>query len=181
MKRRWALLFAGLALTVALGACGSAAKNSASTDKDATTSTTAGSATQGTKSTTTSTTEKVALTGPTASEIDGSKTVEVGGKTVKVPTDGGKPINSQVDDGQQIVISASGFLPSRLYSNPGKAIVWTNLTDQPQQIIFDAFPVKSTVIAPGAVWSWKTQDSESIAYHSNTGLSAVVAVLPPGL
>jgi hypothetical protein len=177
MKRNRLSAIAAIGLVASLGACGTSAKASSSSK---TTTTTTAAATQGTGSST-STTEKVALSGPTVAEIDGSKTVEVGGKTVKVPTDGGKPIDSQVDDGEQIVISASGFLPARLYSNPGQAIVWTNLTDQPQQIMFDAFAVTSPVIAPGATWSWKTQDSESIAYHSASGLTAVVTVLPPGL
>jgi len=170
----------GAALTVSLGACGSTAKNSSSTNGSGTTSTAVGSTTRSTGSPT-STTEKVALTGPTVGEIQGSKTVTIGDKTVTVPTDGGKPINASVDDGQQIVISASGFLPARLYSNPGKAIVWTNLTGQPQRISFDAFAVTSPLIVPGGSWSWKTQNSESIAYRSDSGLSAVVTVLPPGL
>ena len=181
MKRPWLALTAiclVIALGASLGACSTAAKTFS--DSSGTTTTTVAS-TQGTGSTTTSTTEKAALSGPSVAAIDSSKTVVVAGRTVSVPTDGGKPINPQVDDGQQIVISASGFLPARLYSNPGQAIVWTNLTDQPQRVMFDAFPVTSPVIAPGSTWSWKTQDSESIAYRSASGLTAVVTVLPPGL
>lgn len=177
MKRPQLALLA-VCLAASLGACSTAAKTSSDSSG---TSTTAVASTQGTGSSTTSTTEKVALSGPSVGEIDSSKTVVVGGRTVEVPTDGGKAINPQVDDGQQIVISASGLLPARLYSDPGEAIVWTNLTDQPQRIMFDAFAVTSPVIAPGSSWSWKTQDSESIAYRSASGLTAVVTVLPPGL
>jgi hypothetical protein len=169
-----------IALCCALGACGSspkasgATKSTASTPASSTPTTTASSGS-------TTTTTKIPLTGPSVTQIDASKTVDVGGKTVAVPTDGGKPIVQGVDDGQQIVISATGFLPERLYSDPGSAIVWTNLTNQPQQILFDAFTVTSPVIPPGGSWSWKTQDSESIAYRSASGLAAVVTVLPPGL
>jgi len=165
----------------ALAACGSTAKASGSTS-GSTSSTTSGSTTPTTATSgSTSTTAKVHLTGPTVSQIRASKTVAVGGKTVTVPTDGNKPVNPSVDDGQQIIISATGFLPAKLYSNPGSAIVWTNLTDQPQQVLFNAFPVTSPVIPPGGSWSWKTGDSESIAYRSASGLTAVVQVLPPGL
>jgi hypothetical protein len=167
-----------LALCCALGACGSSPK---ATDATKPTATTSASTTPTTSPGSTTTTAKIPLTGPSVTKIDGSKTVAVGGRTVTVPTDGGKPIVQGVDDGQQIVISATGFLPERLYSDPGSAIIWTNLTNQPQQILFDAFSVTSPVIPPGGSWSWKTQDSESIAYRSASGLSAVVTVLPPGL
>ncbi len=177
-RKRVAAACFSVVLCGTLAACGSTAKSAGSTS-----STTSGSTTPTTtpSGSSTTTTDKVPLTGPTVSQIDASKTVSVGGKSVTVPTDGGKPINAQVDDGQQIVISATGFLPAKLYSNPGSAIVWTNLTNQPQQVIFNAFSVTSPEIPPGSSWSWKTQDSESIAYHSVSGLEAVVQVLPPGL
>lgn len=169
-----------LALCCGLGACSSPAKASDTTKAPGTTVTTGTPATTA-PTDSASTTPKVALTGPSVGQIQTSKTVEVGGKTVTVPIDGNKPINASVDDGQEIIISAVGFLPAKLYSSPGEAIVWTNLTNQPEKIQFDAFSVTSPVIAPGGTWSWKTQDSESIAYRSSSGMSAVVDVLPPGL
>jgi hypothetical protein len=172
------LLALGLAVgsPLALGACGSGQSASGTTR-----STTSTFATGGTS--TTSTTTKVRLTGPSLATIEGSKTVEVGGKVVVVPTDHGAPIDPQIDDGQQIVISAGGFLPARLYSTPGMAIVWTNLTEQPQQITFDALAVTSPVIFPGGTFRYSTPGvgSESIAYHSDTGLAAVVTILPAGI
>jgi hypothetical protein len=183
-EHRWRVLAACFTLVLcgAIAACGTTAKVSVSTSSS-TSSPTSASTTPMTTATsgTTSTTTKVHLTGPTVSQIQGSKTVAVGGKTVTVPTDGNKPVNPSVDDGQQIIISATGFLPAKLYSNPGSAIVWTNLTNQPQQVMFNAFAVTSPVIPPGGTWSWTTQDSESIAYRSASGLTAVVQVLPPGL
>lgn len=98
-----------------------------------------------------------------------------------VPTDEGKPISANIDDGQQIIISAQGFLPARLYSTNSEAIVWTNLTDQPQQVIFDYFSVKSPIIPPGGTYSYKTPASESIAYRSASGMHAVVTINPPGV
>jgi hypothetical protein len=168
-----------LGAALAVAACGSSSKASGttSTSSSSTTSTTASNP----GSSSSSTTATTALTGPSVADIQSQKTVVVAGKTVTVPTDQGKPINADIDDGQQIIISSAGFLPAKLYSYPSHAIVWTNLTDQPQKISFDAFSVTSPVIAPGDTWSWTTQDSESIAYHSSSGLSAVVVVLPPGV
>jgi hypothetical protein len=130
----------------------------------------------------TSTTTSYPVTGPSLTEIETSKTVTVGGKTVTVPRDTAKhAITPQVGDGQQIIVSVAGFLPARLYSTPSEPIVWTNLTDQPQKVIFDYFSVSSPEIPPGGTWSWTTQDSESIAYRSALGMRAVVTVNPPGV
>ena len=74
----------------------------------------------------------------------GSTTVTIDGKKVAVPTDSGKPDSSDSDgDGQQIIISVGGFLPKRLYATPSDPVVWTNLTNQPQQVVFDHFAVHS--------------------------------------
>jgi hypothetical protein len=168
-----------LAVAILLGACGSSPSGSAKpTDKSATTSTTATTA----GSTGTSTPTSFAhVTGPSVATIDSSKTVTVGGRTVKVPTDSGKPITTDVGDGQQIIISAAGFLPQKLYSTPTVPIVWTNLTEQDQQVVFDYFSVTSPVIPPGGTFTWKTAASESIAYRSSSGMRAVVVVNPPGI
>jgi hypothetical protein len=119
-------------------------------------------------------------TGPSVSTIAHSTHVMVGGKVAAVPTEiGTTPIAPQIDDGQQIIISASGLLPARLFSNPKVPVTWTNLTNQPQQVIFDYLPVKSPVIAPGGTFSYTSQSSESIAYHTASGLKAVDTVNPP--
>ena len=168
-----------LVVAVMLGACGSSPSGSGNpANKSSTTSTTATTAQSTGPSTATSFAH---VTGPSVATIDSSKTVTVGGKRVKVPTDSGKPINSVDGDGQQIVISAEGFLPLKLYSTPSVPIVWTNLTDQDQKVAFDYFSVTSPVIPPGGTFSWETKDSESIAYHSDSGMRAVVVVNPPGI
>jgi hypothetical protein len=120
------------------------------------------------------------LTGPSAATIRQSTQVVVGGKEVAVPTEiGTTPIAPQIDDGQQIIISAAGLLPARLFSDPKIPVTWTNLTDQPQQVIFDYLPVKSPVIAPGGTFSYTSLSSESIAYHTASGLHGVDTVNPP--
>lgn len=89
------------------------------------------------------------------------------------------PISATIDDGQQIIIAASGFLPARLFSTPNEAVTWTNLTDEPQQVIFDYLPVKSPVIPPGGTFSWTSASSQSIAYRTASGLHGVDTVNPP--
>jgi hypothetical protein len=178
-SRRTGALILGpcLCLVVLLGACSSSKAAGGNGDKQ--TTTTSVTATTVAPSSTTSTSYPV--TGPSVETLAVSKTVTVGGKTVKVPTDSGRYIPPTVADGQDIIISVGGFLPTRLYSNPSEKIVWTNLTEQPEQVIFDYFPVKSPVIPPGGSWSWETGASESIAYHSTSGMHAVVVINPPGL
>lgn len=78
------------------------------------------------------------LTGPSVAQIEQARQVTVRGKTVAVPTEiGAHPIAAAIDDGQQVIISATGFLPQRLFSTPDEAVTWTNLTDEDQVVIFD--------------------------------------------
>jgi hypothetical protein len=175
-------LSACLAVAILLGACASSPSGSAKpTDKSTTTTTTSTTATTAQSTGPSTATSFAHVTGPSLATIDSSKTVTIGGRTVTVPTDSGKPITLDDGDGQQIIISAAGFLPLKLYSTPSVPIVWTNLTDQDQKVAFDYFSVTSPVIPPGGTFSWKTTDSESIAYHSDSGMRAVVVVNPPGI
>lgn len=165
-----------LSLVAVLGACGTSkvANGDGKTTNTTTTQTTPSTAAS-------TTTSSIPVTGPSLATIAASKTVKIDGKTVKVPTDSGVSINNDVADGQDIIISVGGFLPLKLYSTPSESIVWTNLTDQPQQVIFDHFPVTSPVIPPGGTFSWKSAASESISYHSASGMHAVVVINPPGI
>src|ERR1017187_2690620 len=98
-----------LAVAILLGACGSSPSGSARpTDESTTTSTTATTAQSTGPSTATSFAH---VTGPSVATIDSSTTVTIVGRTVKVPTDSGKPITAEDGDGQEIIISVAGFLP----------------------------------------------------------------------
>jgi hypothetical protein len=122
----------------------------------------------------------IRITGPSVAQIERARQVTVGGKTVAVPTEiGTHPISPAIDDGQQIIISAAGFLPRRLFSTPDEPVTWTNLTDEPQRVIFDYFPVRSPVIAPGGTFSWTSMSTLSIAYKTASGLRGVDTVNPP--
>jgi len=119
-------------------------------------------------------------TGPSIADIRRSSRVVVHGKAVVVPTEEGTtPIAPQIDEGQHIIITARGMLPARLYSQSKEAVTWTNLTDEPQRVIFDYLPVRSPLIPPGGSFSWTSASSQSIAYHSASGLRGVDTVLPP--
>ena len=120
------------------------------------------------------------LTGPSIAELRRSSRVVVQGRAVAVPTEEGTtPIAPQIDEGQHIIITARGMLPARLYSQSKEAVTWTNLTDEPQRVIFDYLPVRSPLIPPGGSFSWTSASSQSIAYHSASGLRGVDTVLPP--
>ena len=179
-RRRSVVLVLGtcLSLVCVLGACGT---SKAANGDGKTTSTTTTQTTPSTAASTT--TSSIPVTGPSVATIAASKTVKIDGKIVKVPTDSGVSVakNNDVADGQDVIISVDGFLPLKLYSTPSESIVWTNLTDQPQQVIFDHFPVTSPVIPPGGTFSWKSAASESISYHSASGMHAVVVINPPGI
>ncbi len=97
-----------------------------------------------------------------------------------VPTEiGTTPIAPNIDDGQQIIISAGGLLPARLFSDPKIPVTWTNLTDQTEQVIFEYLPVTSPPIPPGGSFSWTSPSSQSIAYRTASGLHGVDTVNPP--
>jgi hypothetical protein len=122
------------------------------------------------------------LTGPSTLTISHSTRVTVGGRSVAVPTEiGTTPIAPTLDEGQQVIMAAGGLLPARLYSRPGVAVVWTNLTDQTERVIFDLLPVRSPPIPPGGSFSYTSLSSQSIAYHTSSGQHGVDTVLPPGL
>lgn len=165
-----------LASVAVVGGCGSGG-NAASSSTTATPTTSASTTSTGASSTTSS----IPVTGPSLATIARSSTVTVEGKKVAVPTDSGKPISPNIDDGQQIIITVGGFLPKRLYATPSDLVVWTNLTNQPQQVVFDHFSVRSPMIPPGGKYSWTSPASESISYHSVSGMHAVLVLNPPGV
>jgi hypothetical protein len=181
-RHRILLLATCVSLVAVLAACGSSHGANGTGTGNSTTTTNSTTATTGGSTGTSTTTSSIPVTGPSLATLATAKSVAIAGKTVDVPYDGNvHPNASGPADGQQIIISVGGFLPPKLYSTLSGDIVWTNLTDQPQQVLFDSFPVQSPVIPPGGTFSWKSTSSESIAYHSASGMQAVVIVNPPGV
>ncbi len=97
--------------------------------------------------------------------------VDVGGHRVAVPTEGNAPIGVGTGSGTNVIITPTGFEPRVLYSTQGKAITWTNLTDQVQQVNFEYSSVRSGDIAPGKTFSWTPKTLISIRYLSPKGFS----------
>lgn len=149
-----------LAVAVTLAGCGSSTPaRSASTSVSSTTA---------------------VVTGPSVDAILHSSTVVVGGREVAVPDQvGSRPVSPTYDMGQHVLVSVGGVLPKWLFATRGEPVVWTNLTDQPQQIVFDHLQVRSPPILPGGTWTFTTVSSESISYHTTSGMHGVVETEPP--
>lgn len=111
----------------------------------------------------------------------------VGDMRVRVPTEihGQLPSRSPnaAQAGQEILITPGGIRPSLLLATQGLRVVWTNLTDQPQQIIFTNASGGSGPIRPGGTFSIATPRSESYTFRTASGLEGVLNVDPdiPGL
>jgi hypothetical protein len=119
--------------------------------------------------TTTSTTKApVATTTTTAPQIT-SSTVVLGGKSIPVPTEGdNKPISSNVDTGQQVILTSKGFLPALLFSALHTPVTFTNLSSKTVTLTLPFTGVAPATLAPGASTSW-TPNVLQFQYRSSTG------------
>jgi len=125
------------------------------------------------KSTTPTTVKAVTTT--TAQPIV-AKSVTIDGKAVAVPTeDGTDPIKPFSDTGQQVVLTASGFLPRTLYSALKTPVVFTNLTSHPVVLTLEHVGVAPVTIPAGGSYSW-TPNVLDFGYVSSTKDSGTVNV-----
>jgi hypothetical protein len=99
--------------------------------------------------------------------------------TTTVPEDGGRPVNSYLAAGNQIVIYSSGIWPQTLDANDQVPVTWTNDSGKPQSIKFDSIPVSSSPIPPGAQFVWKADFGGSYPYHTASGMSALLVLQAP--
>jgi hypothetical protein len=51
-----------------------------------------------------------------------------------------------------------------LEANISGPVVWTNLSGQPERIVFEHFAVDSGTIPPGGTFSWSTTNAVTLAY-----------------
>jgi len=102
--------------------------------------------------------------------------------TTTVPVEvTGRPINVANDAGQAVIIVKGGYLaPEWLLAEVTLPITWTNLSGQPQQIVFDDAPVHSPVIPPGGTFTWKSPGfAVGLTYHTANGHHARLTLQNP--
>ncbi len=105
-----------------------------------------------------------------------STTVTVGGRQLAVPTENGAPISPLVGTGDQIVLTAKGFMPYQLFADLNAKIVFTNLTSQTVRITFEHSTVTSPLLKPGDTFSYSSSTLYSFVYRSSTGFHGTVAI-----
>jgi hypothetical protein len=103
-------------------------------------------------------------------------TVTIGGEQFPVPTENGIPISALVGSGDQIVLTAKGFLPYQLFADLNAKIVWTNLTPKTVRITFEHSSVRSPWLKPGQTFSYSSSTLYSFVYRSTTGYHGTVAI-----
>jgi hypothetical protein len=98
--------------------------------------------------------------------------VSVGGHKVLMPTEKDhEPINAYSAFGQNVIITAKGFEPSKLYAADTAATVFTNLTDTTQEVVFYHFPnaANSGPIPPGGSYSLHYGGAIALVYGNRSG------------
>ncbi len=111
-----------------------------------------------------------------------SSYVTIDNRQVRIPTEiHGQPpdlVAGASQAGQQILITPSGIHPSLLLATQGIPVVWTNLTNRPQRVIFTNTQGQSEIIPPGGTFSIPTPRSESYTFRTSAGLTGVLNVDP---
>jgi len=98
--------------------------------------------------------------------------VSVGGRSVLLPTEEHhNPITSYSGFGQNIILTAKGFSPSKLYAANTAPIVFTNLMDTAQEVVFYHFPnvANSGLIPPGGSYSLHYSAAIALVYGNRSG------------
>jgi hypothetical protein len=81
------------------------------------------------------------------------------------PTD--RPVNPDFDYGQEVEITAGGFVPRELIAAVDFPVTWKNSSGHTQAIHFDNNGgIDSGPIPSGGAWSYTPHVTVSIVYHS---------------
>lgn len=111
--------------------------------------------------------------------LDRGHVVAAPSTSTTVPHERGvRPINPTVDNGQQILITRSAFVPAQLFADVTKPVVWTNLSGTTQRVVFDVIAVHSPPIPPGAQFVWRPSTTLDLGYHSATGVRGALILQP---
>lgn len=101
--------------------------------------------------------------------------------TTTLPSESGQTIQPGLNPGQNIIIKGGRVLPQTLESAPGAPIVWYNLSNTAQRIVFAGVTplVDSGTIPPGATFSWTPPSGGPVDYSLEpSGFKAKVFVNP---
>ena len=94
----------------------------------------------------------------------------VSGPASPAPTSSGPPVSGPLPTGMGLTVQITngGFSPSQLLAPMGFPVVWKNVSDTTQSVVFDNFgkAVDSGPIRPGQKWSYNPNAQLSILYHS---------------
>jgi len=92
--------------------------------------------------------------------------------TTTTPTEDAKyPIYPGFNTGQEALITAHGFWPAQLNAITGQAVVWTNVSGKPQQVLISQERVRSATIPPGAQFVWTWNSGGNINVRSASGFT----------
>lgn len=95
----------------------------------------------------------------------GSGTIGPSNPTTTVPLNGNRPIPTIFGAGQNVIISKQGCVPQTIEASVTAPVVWTNLSGEPQRIIFEHFPVDSGTIPVGGTFTWSTTQAVVLNYR----------------
>jgi hypothetical protein len=82
-----------------------------------------------------------------------------------------EPITAYSGFGQNIILATGGFAPDKLYAASTAPIVFTNLTNTTQEVVFYDFPnvANSGPIPPGRSWSLHYAAAIALLYGNRSG------------
>jgi hypothetical protein len=98
--------------------------------------------------------------------------VIVAGHRVKLPVEEhNDPISAYSAFGQNVIITNGGFAPHKLYARSKTPIVFTNLTDKVQEVVFHDFPSLSSSgpIKPAGSFSFEYTAVINVGYGNRSG------------
>jgi hypothetical protein len=144
----------------------------------------AGCATNNAASTTsTSTSTTLEITATTVHYVP--QYVSIAGHTILMPTEEHhEPIQAYSNFGQNVIITNVGFEPSKLYAAGTSPVVFWNLTDTTQEVVFYHVPgtANSGPIAPGGHYSFHYKYASALVYGNKSGSDVAhlyIGMCPP--
>jgi hypothetical protein len=104
--------------------------------------------------------------------------------TTTLPNERGQTIQPGLNPGQNVIIKSGRVLPQTLEASVSAPVVWYNLSNTPQRIIFDNYkydPVDSGTIPPGGTFTWTPPSGGPFNYQLEpSGFEGKVVLNPSG-